>query len=371
MALLWADGWDIKVADGAAGLWDNATVDVAAVLATAESSPWSRADHGVLSASGTGGRHGYLDYDLGSGETALYVGFKVKVNASTSYSDYVIGQETPIFAWDGSGGNRQLTLVYCYPSMTLAVYRGHEDTGTLLNRATTGPLRAGEWHYVEFRCFINNSTGIIQVRVDGVLTINQSGIDTDDGDGDIQACQLGLLMGAGGGEYPASISFDDFVILDTSGAYANSWPAGACIQRHDPDGEGFYTGDFTYQGGAEDYTNINTLKDFGELVDTSTTVMGNVTTNKQSVTLDDIDSAYIDSDAEVYGVLLYAYCQDISNNQSKLFSYETTTTDEVAFAAFNTFTSYEWRREIAADNDGSQWTQAEVDDLEFGMEVVT
>ncbi len=43
-----------------------------------------------------------------------------------------------------------------------------------------GAFTYGAWHYIEIACVIHNTTGAIKVKVDGVLTLDVSGIDTQD-----------------------------------------------------------------------------------------------------------------------------------------------------------------------------------------------
>lgn len=132
--------------------------------------------------------------------TELYFGFALR----------------PITGYSSMSYN-YLKILPC--DIRLSVYT---DGTTNWGRGTTilgnsGTITLNEWHYIEGHLVIHDSTGVLQVKVDGSLALDLSSQDTSTGTANATSITLGGGLSVGG-------YWDDIVINDTTTSYNNSWP---------------------------------------------------------------------------------------------------------------------------------------------------
>jgi len=118
--------------------------------------------------------------------------------------------------------NTHLSFVLDYSTLKLSVYLG-PGAVTLLG-TTTVPIFAaqGEWSYIEIKATIDDTAGAVEVRYYGTTVLSLSGIDTRNAD---IAGVANMLLGYLGGASSANIQYDDWYILDTTGATNNTFLA--------------------------------------------------------------------------------------------------------------------------------------------------
>ena len=97
------------------------------------------------------------------------------------------------------------------------VWLGQQGVG--VDKGNAGPLTASYARW-EVQFLVDNAAGLLDVLLNGVSVISDSGIDTQPGASDcVDSMRIGNVRGA----TQRSKDFDDVAINDTSGSYNNSW----------------------------------------------------------------------------------------------------------------------------------------------------
>lgn len=88
--------------------------------------------------------------------------------------------------------------------------------GTVLGTSATKCVVTDTWQYIEVKAVIHDTTGSVTIKIDGTTVLELTGIDTDaNSSGQITEFQLSGLA--------SDISFDDFYLLDDTGANNNNF----------------------------------------------------------------------------------------------------------------------------------------------------
>lgn len=86
-------------------------------------------------------------------------------------------------------------------------------------RATSAPvLVPGAFQHIEMKVHFNNTTGSVEIRLNGATVVNASGINLD-----AQGAGLAAQVRVGQGVANADWSIDDMFLWDTSGSYNNDF----------------------------------------------------------------------------------------------------------------------------------------------------
>jgi len=118
--------------------------------------------------------------DLGADEDdVVIVGMRVHMNAFDNHetgvgSDYFLRLE------EATGSTRHIWLRFIGADGRIRVQRG----STILHTSPVAQYSAAAWFFCEFKVKIHDTLGTIQVRIDGVDVINETGLDTRDGGAD-------------------------------------------------------------------------------------------------------------------------------------------------------------------------------------------
>ncbi len=115
------------------------------------------------------------------------------------------GSGTGIFVRFKSGGATQTSLHLSWNGLLEA----RLGTSTSLGLATE-PLRVGTWNYIDVKVVLHDSTGSIQVRLNGQDIINATNVDTKQSAGDIKYTSVFIEAFARG-------AWDDMYIYDDNG----------------------------------------------------------------------------------------------------------------------------------------------------------
>lgn len=237
-------------------------------------------------------------------------------------------------------------------SGTISAYRGNTLLGTSSNS-----IGNGVWYFVELKVLTNNSTGTIEVRVNGSVWLNLTSQDTQPGSNAYHnAVRAGIVNTAS--------RFDDMYILDGSGSANNDFLGNRKVVALDPTSAGDNT-DWTPSAGSN-YQNV----DDGDEVDEDTTY------NETSTDADEdlyafgdlpgvttsVDGIQITSEARVT-----AGSMDLSN------VIKTGTTTDAGSADTVTSTSYiTSTRVVEQDPDTAvAWTPSGVNGAQFGIRANT
>jgi len=138
---------------------------------------------------------------------------------------------------------------------TGAIYAmlGQGDGGALGNG---GVLALNQWHCVEVRHLINNTTGVVQVKLDGTLVIDYTGDTQKDATTNIATIQFKSTYVTSGGWRITTGYIDDIAINDTSGTKNNSWPGLGGIVWCPVDGDGMVS-EMTPSAGDDNYACVD------------------------------------------------------------------------------------------------------------------
>ena len=135
------------------------------------------------------------------------------------------------------------------------VWLGNVTVG--VDKGNCGTLTTSYQMY-EIRLQVDNVVGLLDVRVDGVSVVSDSGIDTRVGAVD------NILYVTVGAATPGPthdvMRFDDIAINNTLGVVSNSWPGPGAILALDPDADGAVL-QYTPLGGGNHYDKVNAAND--------------------------------------------------------------------------------------------------------------
>jgi hypothetical protein len=181
--------------------------------------------------------------------------------------------------------------IYISNSTDIEVYRG---AGTTLLGSASNVLANLEWRHLEVKVVINNTTGSVEIRVDGTTVINLTNQDTQV-TGNATANKIIFNFGA------SNLYHDDFYILDGTGTTNNNFLGDVRVETLLPSGNG-NSSQFTGSDGNS--TDNYLLVDDSPAPDDDTTYV-------ESATLNDIDLYAIadlgNSPDTIYGVAQNSY----------------------------------------------------------------
>lgn len=204
-----------------------------------------------------------LRFDLGSGEDdVVIVGVRIYINGLDSMTagtpdDFVMDFR------EGGDTTRHLIIKFTGGDGTVKVQRGE---GTELGASAAGAVPANAWFYLEVKVKINDTTGTVQVRVDGTDVINITGQDTRNGGADglidriligscennalkLRVCDFYFLNEIGSAPHNDLLGPQTIESLrtDAAGNYTNWTPsAGANHDAVDDPIDAVHDGDATY-----------------------------------------------------------------------------------------------------------------------------
>ncbi len=242
---------------------------------------------------------------------------------------------------------------------------------TTLARSVPGLIVAATWYYVEMKVKVNNTSGFVEVLVNGISAITLSGDTAGWGNGfgsGISTPTSQLFSNVKlGGDLDATVSsgiyFDDFYYCDDTGAQNNTYLGDVKLQAIYPDGVGSST-QFINFGGPANWDSVNeTSPD-----DDTTYVYENTVNDSDLYTMQDL-SATVTS---VKGLLCNARIKkdDATVRTYALLVKSGATTGEVATRAAP-FGAYTNQQDVSELNPAtlSAWTVAEVNAMEAGIKI--
>ena len=341
MALLFMDSFEHSTACGQ-GKWTTQRGGVPAGI----SSTTGRFGNGWSQA---GGR--YIIRALGANYATLICGF--------AFNPAGIGGNTIVALLDGiSRTDGQVELTYNTGTQTWTVTR----RGTSIH-SFFYPIAFGAFSYVEFKATINNTTGIVVVRVNGVEIINITGQDTQF---TANAFANNLLLGSTA-DTAEDYRYDDVYLLDTSGSAPTNDFLGDCrCESVLPSGNG----NTSNLVGSDANSTDNYL-----LVDETTSTLGDGdTTYVESSTPGDKDTyAYGDlasTSGTVYGVQIIPVVKKTDAGARSIKTIARLSGTEVDGPERSLASGYTYLQDIRETKPGGgAWSIADVNNAEFGLKV--
>lgn len=143
------------------------------------------------------------------GEKAtVIVGFAFKMSASNS-----TGFSLPICAlWGDARTTEHLQLGVVNSTNKLEVRRGNW-TGTVLGTSATETIPINTWCHIQMKATLHDSTGSVEVKLNGTTVINVTGVDTKNA-GTLTTFSS-LMIGSNANFGTNTFSWDDSWICDT------------------------------------------------------------------------------------------------------------------------------------------------------------
>lgn len=230
--------------------------------------------------------------------------------------------------------------------------------GTSLDTGST--LSVNTWYYIEMKATIDNSSGSVEVRINGSSTpdMSFSGDTQNSGNATISNVLFQTPQGTSGN---TTIDWDDIYICDNLGGFNDDFLGDCIVQQYLPNGAGTET-DFS---GA--YTDIDDSSPDGD-----TTRIASSTTNSygtyQMTNVTDVNTP----DIRGVGVFAYAKKSDAGNRglapviRSGTTLYDGTNTQLTVGQYLYYYTFWEEDPDTA-----TQWTVAGINSAEGGVKATT
>jgi len=279
----------------------------------------------------------------------FYVGFGLR---TSTYSNQFNGRE--FFRW--SSGATQLGLAHVIPNGRIRIAVDGVNYDSVNN------YPHNEYHWVEIHIKIHATLGIVQVRVDGTLWIDRSGIDTQVGANNT-ANRLHIGLKADGINVACRHFFDDVIFNDVAGAIDNSWPGDRRLEPLIPNAPGDVNNWSLFPGAGE-----AAWQDVDERPpdDDATYLYSAVDGNQFLVNLADWDGA----GKYPYKVHVKCTARKVAADPDRIRVIAKQGGVTVVGPAEDLLTSYTLLTYTLDDApDGGAWEDAKVDALQIGAEI--
>lgn len=112
---------------------------------------------------------------------------------------------------------------------------GAEGQGGVLLGASVPCITANAWQHVEIKATKGAGTGAIEIRVNGAVKLNLSGLALSASN--IAQFFIGVADNGGGSDGAMIAYWKDLVLWDTSGSYANDFQGSVAVHDLVPDGD--------------------------------------------------------------------------------------------------------------------------------------
>jgi len=224
------------------GLWLAVSVNMTVTLDTAIVRTGTHSLKSVpLTGSGEGSR-----LSVGGPRTTLGVGFGVY------FSSMPTTPNNMLVCYRDVDNTTQFSISVGTDG-TIAAFRG--ELATFLGRSAVPVLTANAWHHFECKAVLNNTTGSIDIRINGVNVLSLSPIDTVTS-ALVEASQLVFQSQTGSGGSNGGTSFiDDIFWWNDAGSFNNTFIGDKRVRWVPPDADTGVT-DWVRNTGANDFDAI-------------------------------------------------------------------------------------------------------------------
>lgn len=266
------------------------------------------------------------------------------------------GVASDIIALIDAGGNTHCT-VRMGSDQKLYVTRA----GTTLIGPGATTLTINVWYYIEFKVKIDDTTGTADVRVNGLLDLSGTGLDTrNGGSASADRVQLGSLID----NTPFTGYWDDFYACDSSGSVNNDYLGDIRVVPLYPNGNGA-----TSNLAGSDGNSVNNYALVNEVGDND-----GDTSYVQSATVNDKDTYAMDdltpTSGTVYGVKTVLSVKKDDAGARSVAAITRLSGTEVLGSDRALSTTYQHLWDIRETKPGGgSWSIADVNGVEVGMKV--
>lgn len=136
------------------------------------------------------------------------VAFTARATACVGFAYYYSGIASASTICSLFDGSTEHLRILRNANLTLSVARGD---GTVLATSTANIIE-GAWHYITLDYTINNSTGAVELKLDGVTIASASGVDTQNGG----SAQVNVLRLSERAEASNTSYFDDVYVASAN-----------------------------------------------------------------------------------------------------------------------------------------------------------
>lgn len=247
-------------------------------------------------------------------------------------------------------------IVFASGGGGLVAVRGSTNIGS----TTSVSFTANTWYYVEVKMVLDDSTGSVEVKVNGTTHLNLTGVDTNPAAGTVYD-QVRWQSGTTSNQ---SIDIDDMYLLNGAGGQYDDFLGDVTVETIRPDGNGNSS---QWVGSDADSTDNYLLVDEATY-DSADYVQSATTNNKDLYTY----GALAAGTGSVKGVVAHGVMQKTASGTQNArqitriggtnyngSSVGLTTTDDLHVQV--------WEESPATTSD---WTISEVNGAEFGVEVL-
>lgn len=257
------------------------------------------------------------------------------------------------------GGSKQVDIRHIQAG-TLCQFRATRN-GTTLGTSTFA-LRQLRSYYLEIKVTIDNTVGVVEIKVDGTTILNLTGIDTQaTGNASADSVRWG-----GDGGSTRSLHVSDIYLLDGTGSAPNNTFWGDTrVQAIFPNGNGNSS---QFVGSDADSTDNYLLVD--EITPNSDTdyVESSTVTDKDTYAFGNVAATA----GPVNGLQILPFARKTDAGVREIASVARLGTTEDDSADETLATSYAYYPDIRElDPDGNPWTISNVNASEFGVKVTT
>lgn len=276
-------------------------------------------------------------FDMNASSQSCIIAF------SHAYESSSVGYPDIIIRLDGSSLKAQKQLA--------------STTYTTIAQSVSGVIKLNTWHYVEVKCRIHETLGVVVIKVDGREVINFSGDTRYSTDAEETACILIKGRDTTNADYTW---WDDMYMLTDSGEAPTDFLGDCMVDTIYPNGAGTYT-EMTPSSG-ENWECVNEIiiddTDYvtGELGQKDSYVYQDVSGEStihgvQLITVDKISEGSI-----IYKKpLLSIYGNDYSGEESSVGGVKNIDTEQFG----------------VDPESGEVWTSVKINKYEFGTKILT
>lgn len=311
-------------------------------------SPWGT---GVLSWGGSstdGNEHNHVGDALGVNASTIYAGFRFRITQNqTRFHFYNLMDGAAFQVGIGMNSSYQLN-----------VYSGSSST-SLGNSGLYLFPNDGSWHYIEIKVVIHNTTGSVEVKVDGTVRLTATNINTRAGSSNNYANVFRL---GGAGQDYVRVKLCDFYICDDQSAINNTYLGDVRVECLMPSGAGTTT-NFTPSAGSN-FQNVDETAPNDDTDYNSSSTVG----NKDTFAMANLAA----TTGTIKGVQVFSRARKDDAGTRTLKNKVRSGATEGDGASVNMATSYDRMISLFETNPATvtAWTPTEVNAMEAGYEVV-
>lgn len=263
----------------------------------------------------------------------------------------------PFLTFASDSGVTLHVSLYLGTDRVITVRRG----STVIGAASPYTLPTGQWHYVELKATLHDTTGSFELRVDNVMVDSGTGLDTKNA-GTKTVFDAAILRGTG----VSSLRFDDFYFCNAAGPTNNDFVGDCVVETIYPNGNGNSS---QWVGSDSNSTDNYLLVDESGAPSTADYVESDVAGNKDLYDMQSLAHA----SAAVKGVQVCNYVAKSDAGSRTMRNRVRSSTTEANGAEETLSTSYKVITTILeTDPDTTAaWTVAGVNAAQVGSEVVT